>query len=67
MAMTGSDTATVTLQIDDQAVCVPQGATLWEAAEQAGIEIPGLCQADALEPVGVCRLCVVDVGERGDP
>ncbi|MEO1994204.1 MAG: formate dehydrogenase subunit alpha, partial [Planctomycetaceae bacterium] len=42
----------------------PQGATLWEAAEQAGIEIPGLCQADALEPVGVCRLCVVDVGER---
>ena len=64
MTTTGSNTSTVTLQINDQSVCVPVGTTLWEAAKQAGISIPGLCQTDSLQPVGVCRMCVVDVGER---
>jgi len=64
MTATGSDTATITVDIDGQSVCVAPGTTLWQAAEALGIEIPGLCQSAALEPVGVCRLCVVDVGER---
>jgi len=41
-----------------------EGQTIYEAAEAAGIEIPTLCHTPGLEPVGVCRMCVVDVGER---
>ncbi len=55
---------TVTLTIDGQSVTVPKGATILEAAEQAGIEIPALCHTPGMNPVGVCRMCVVDVGER---
>ncbi len=30
----------------------------------AGVEIPVLCHDPRLRPVGVCRMCVVDIGER---
>jgi formate dehydrogenase major subunit len=54
----------VTLTIDGSPLTVPLGTTIWEAARQAGIEIPVLCHDPRLRPVGVCRVCVVDVGER---
>ncbi len=57
-------TTQVTLTIDDQPVTVPAGTTVWEAARQQGIDIPVLCHSPQLNPVGVCRLCVVDAGER---
>ena len=41
-----------------------EGQTIYEAAEASGIEIPTLCHTPGLEPVGVCRMCIVDVGER---
>ena len=56
--------STVTLTIDGSPLTVPLGTTIWEAARQAGIEIPVLCHDPRLRPVGVCRVCVVDVGER---
>src|SRR5262249_8219618 len=40
------------------------GQTIWEAARDAGIEIPVLCHSPRMRPVGVCRMCVVDVGGR---
>ncbi len=55
---------TLTLTIDGQTVSVPAGTTIWQAARQAGMEIPVLCHDPNLSPVGVCRMCVVDVGER---
>ncbi len=36
-----------------------------EAARSAGIDIPSLCDNDYLEPYGACRLCVVEVREKG--
>ncbi len=54
----------ITLNIDGQSVTVPPGTTLWDAAASLGIEIPALCHDPRLQPVGVCRLCVVDTGER---
>jgi formate dehydrogenase major subunit len=54
----------VRLEIDGRAVEVPEGTSVWEAARRAGIEIPALCHDPRLEPVGVCRICLVDVGER---
>ncbi|MEK7364707.1 MAG: molybdopterin-dependent oxidoreductase, partial [candidate division NC10 bacterium] len=55
---------TLTLTIDGRTISVPEGTTIWEAARETGIEIPVLCHEPRLRPVGVCRMCVVDVGER---
>jgi formate dehydrogenase major subunit len=52
------------LTIDDRSIGVPEGTTIWDAARQAGIDIPVLCHHPRLAPVGVCRLCVVDTGSR---
>ena len=54
----------VTLTIDGKRITVPAGSTIWEAARDAGIDIPVLCHSEGMDPVGVCRMCVVDVGER---
>ncbi len=54
----------IQLTIDGVALEVPDGTTIWDAARSAGIEIPVLCHEPRLKPVGVCRVCVVDVGER---
>src|SRR5262249_7308379 len=54
----------ITLEIDGRQVRVAPGCTIWEAARELGIDIPVLCHSPSLDPVGVCRMCVVDVGER---
>jgi len=54
----------INLTIDGVDVCVAEGTTIWDAAQQAGIEIPVLCHDPRLAPVGVCRMCAVDVGAR---
>ena len=52
----------VTLFIDGKSVSVPKGTLIIRAAEQLGIEIPRFCDHPALDPVGACRQCLVDVG-----
>ena len=66
MAITarGDRTGTVTLTIDGREVTAPEGTTIWQAAKAAGIDIPVLCHDERYDPVGVCRMCVVDVGAR---
>ncbi len=51
----------VTLEIDGRAVTVPEGSSVWEAAESVGASIPTLCHDPGLAPVGVCRMCVVEL------
>jgi CRP-like cAMP-binding protein/ferredoxin len=51
----------VTLTIDDREVTVPAGTSLFDAARLADIPIPTLCHLQNETPVGVCRLCVVEV------
>jgi formate dehydrogenase major subunit len=51
----------VTLTLDGKTVTVPEGTSLWDAARQAGIAVPVLCHDPRLRPVGVCRMCVVEV------
>ena len=53
---------TVTLTIDGREVTVAEGSTIWAAAKAAGIDIPVLCHDERFDPVGVCRMCVVNVG-----
>ena len=51
----------IQLTIDGQSVRVPAGTTIYDAARGLGIEIPVLCHAPQMAPVGVCRVCTVDV------
>src|SRR5262245_28055543 len=54
----------VKLTIDGRPVTVAAGTSIWDAARQKGIDIPVLCHSPCLRPVGVCRMCVVDIGGR---
>jgi CRP-like cAMP-binding protein/Fe-S-cluster-containing dehydrogenase component len=51
----------IDLTIDGKAVRVPEGTSVFDAARMNGITIPTLCHLQNETPVGVCRLCVVDV------
>jgi len=55
----------ITLEIDGIKVQATDGMTLLEAAQSVGIYIPTLCHHEKLEPFGGCRLCIVEVDERG--
>jgi NADH-quinone oxidoreductase subunit G len=50
----------INLTIDGHAVSVPPGTLIVEAAKRVGIEIPVFCYHHKLDPVGACRLCLVD-------
>jgi NADH-quinone oxidoreductase subunit G len=51
----------VNLTIDGRPASVPRGTLLVEAAMRLGIEIPVFCYHHKLDPVGACRLCLVDI------
>jgi len=55
----------VHLQIDGKDVAAEEGMTVLEAARSAGISIPTLCHHEKLEPLGGCRLCMVEL-DYGD-
>jgi NADH dehydrogenase/NADH:ubiquinone oxidoreductase subunit G len=51
----------VSLNIDGQAVVVPEEMTVLQAARAVGIDIPAICYHEACTPNGLCRNCVVEV------
>jgi len=55
----------VTLTIDGLPIGARDDQTVLEVARENGIEIPSLCHIDGLEPVGACRLCMIEID--GDP
>ena len=59
--------AQITFSLDGQDVTVPEGTTIWEAANGRGLVIPHLCHKPepGYRPDGNCRACMVEVeGER---
>src|SRR4030043_1368621 len=52
----------VSLTIDGKQVTVPEGTLIVNAAKQIGIDIPVFCYHPKMEPVGMCRQCLVEVG-----
>ncbi len=73
MATDTDGNARVTITIDGQPVSVPAGTNVVDAARTIGIDIPVFCHHPRLEPVGMCRMCLVEVGapvrdrETGEP
>jgi NADH-quinone oxidoreductase subunit G len=55
------DVKMVNLTIDGRALAVPDGTLVVEAAKLLGIEIPVFCYHHKLEPVGACRMCLVEI------
>lgn len=55
----------VTLTIDGGRVRAPKGTSVLDAALDYGICIPHLCHVRGLTPIGVCRLCIVEVVKDG--
>ncbi|MCX6079445.1 MAG: molybdopterin-dependent oxidoreductase [Chloroflexi bacterium] len=53
---------TVTLTINKVKVTVPEGTLVVDAARKAGIDIPVFCYHPKMEPVGMCRQCLVEIG-----
>ena len=49
------------LTVDGREVEAPAGATVLQAAEAAGIEIPRFCYHDRLSIAGNCRMCLVEI------
>ncbi len=61
-----SDTTQVTITINGVEHSVDAGQLLITAAEKIGEYIPRFCHHDKLDPVGKCRMCLVEVeGPRG--
>ena len=55
----------ISLTIDGERITVPEGATLLDAANQSGADVPTICYHEHCTSYGLCRLCVVEVeGQR---
>jgi formate dehydrogenase major subunit len=53
------------ITINGQKISTKAGITVLQAAREAGIDIPTLCDHPALSPVGACRMCIVEIkGQR---
>ena len=56
----------VTITIDGKEVQAPRGELLIKVAQQHGSYIPRFCWHERMKPVGMCRMCLVEVeGMRG--
>ena len=56
----------VSITIDGVGHQVPAGSLLIKAAQDSGTYIPRFCWHERMNPVGMCRMCLVEVqGPRG--
>ncbi len=57
----------VELEIDGKPITAPEGASIIEAADEAGIYIPRFCYHQKLSIAANCRMCLVEVEKVGKP
>ncbi len=55
----------VNLTINNEPIQAEDGTTVLQAAQTLGVKIPTLCYHKALSPYGGCRLCLVELDDRG--
>jgi NADH-quinone oxidoreductase subunit G len=55
------DDGRVAVTIDGRALRVPRGTLVLDAATEAGVHIPIYCAHPKMDPVAVCRMCLVQV------
>lgn len=52
----------VTVTINDVELQVPNGELIVESVKRLGLEVPIFCYHPRMKPVGMCRMCLVEVG-----
>ncbi len=63
---TGPAVETLSIVVDGREIEARKGEMVIAAAERAGVYIPRFCYHPRMRPVGVCRMCLVEVkGPRG--
>ncbi len=72
MAETGTppeqpDDGRVGISIDGRTLRVPKGTLVLDAATEAGIHIPIYCSHPKMDPVAVCRMCLVNIEKFPKP
>ncbi len=55
------DDGLVGLSVDGIEVRVAKGTLVWDAATRAGVHIPVYCAHPKMDPVAVCRMCLVTI------
>src|SRR5690554_1465216 len=58
---------TVKITINGKKIYAAAGTTILEAARKNGIDIPTLCYHPRLQPLGHCRMCLVEVEGMSKP
>ncbi|MGC2191476.1 MAG: 2Fe-2S iron-sulfur cluster-binding protein [Candidatus Dormiibacterota bacterium] len=61
MAEAKPATQLVAVSVDGRSVEVDPGTLVWDACEKAGVYVPVYCAHKKMEPVAVCRMCLVEV------
>jgi NADH-quinone oxidoreductase subunit G len=61
------DDGRVGLTIDGRSVRVPKGTLVLDAAAELGIHIPIYCSHPKMDPVAVCRMCLVTIEKFPKP
>ncbi len=54
----------VNISINDIELQVPKGELVVEAVKRLGLEVPIFCYHPRMKPVGMCRMCLVEVGMK---
>jgi len=57
----------VTLTVNGREITAPKGQLVIAAAEQHGVFIPRFCYHPRMDPVGMCRMCIVDIDTGRGP
>jgi NADH-quinone oxidoreductase subunit G len=61
------DDGRVGISIDGRELRVPKGMLVLDAATEAGIHIPIYCAHPKMDPVAVCRMCLVNIEKFPKP
>ena len=57
----------IKIKIDEIDIEIPEGSTVLQACEEAGVEIPRFCYHEKLSVAGNCRMCLVEMERSPKP
>ncbi|RYG26586.1 NADH dehydrogenase (quinone) subunit G [bacterium] len=60
-----ADVQLVNITINDIPLQVPKGELIVESVKRVGLEIPIFCYHPRMKPVGMCRMCLIEIGTKG--
>lgn len=60
-----ADVPLVNITVNDIPLQVPKGELIVESVKRLGLEIPIFCYHPRMKPVGMCRMCLVEMGSKG--